>query len=234
MIRRIIGSGIAVLMTLSLAAGAVQAAGPVTEVAEPAKEAPISMPPGPDPEPQPLPEPRITSEQARAYLKEFFLLPAESDRIQLEFNLSSRGKTPVWDLNITIREHNGSMGTTLATVDALTGRILQYSGLGFIPTPVRTGPLMGLRSEADARARAWALVTKMAPERAANLREPEKGAPGDMGLNQPFWGENGTADAYYFSWIEYRNGIPVPFSSISVALHKQTLEYLSLHVNLAD
>ncbi|HYF92335.1 MAG TPA: S-layer homology domain-containing protein [Symbiobacteriaceae bacterium] len=239
MIRRIIGAGIAVLMTLSLAAGAAQAADPVTEVAEPsplaepAKESPIPMPPRPGHEPQPLPEPRITSDQAREYLKAFFVLPAESDRVQLEFNLSSRGTTPVWDLNITISENNGSMGTTLATVDALTGRILQYSGLGFIPTPVRTGPLVGPRSEEDARARAWALVTKMAPERAANLREPEK-APGDMGPYQPFWGENGTADAYHFSWIEYRDGIAVPFSSISVGVHKQTLQYLSLHVNLVD
>ncbi|HWI52899.1 MAG TPA: hypothetical protein VNT01_12245 [Symbiobacteriaceae bacterium] len=141
MFRRIIGAGIAVLMTLSLAAGAVEAADPVTEVTEPAKEAPIPMPPGPGRKPQPLPEPRITSEQARAYLQEFFALPAESDSVQLEFNLSSRGQTPVWDLNITISENHGSMGTTLATVDALTDRILEYSGLGFIPPPIRTGPL---------------------------------------------------------------------------------------------
>lgn len=234
MIRRILGAGIAVLMTLSLAAGAVQAADPVTPAAEPAQEAPIPMPNRPGQESQPVPEPRITSEQARAYLQAYFTLPAESDRVQLEFNLSSHGKTPVWDLNITIRETNGSMGTTLARVDALTGRILQYGGLGFIPTPVRTGPLPGIRSEEDARARAWALVAQMAPERLANLREPAKAEPGHMDPYQPYWGVNGVADAYQFNWIEYRDGIPVPFSSISVAVHKQTLEYLSLNVNLAD
>ncbi|HWI62639.1 MAG TPA: PepSY domain-containing protein, partial [Symbiobacteriaceae bacterium] len=216
MFRRFIGSLTVGLLVVSLLA------------------APVLAEVGAEDKPADRPEPQITSEQAQQRLEEFFTLPKPSTGVELQWGLSSRGAGPVWELNITIREGNGATGFSIATVDAVTGRILSYNGAGAVPGPVRVGPLDPVRTEAEARGRAWALVQKVAPDRAPALHDALPGNPGYISPAYYPWGDTLQADAYQFTWIEHHEGIPVPFSSVTVSVHKQTLEYLSLQVNLAE
>lgn len=222
--RRVTGATLAMLLALGVPAAAVQAAElpPVQTVSAPAP-----------PNPAPLPAPTITSSQAEAALKEFFTLPQRSEQVELQWNLSRLGPKRTWDLRLTVRDANGATGFPLASVDAITGRVLRYGSYGMLPGPVRTGPLGPVRTEDEARARAWSLVQKLAPEKADVLKEAPVGVPGYV---QRFSG-SGVAvagDVYDFTWVEYHDGVPFPGSRVSVGVKKQTLDYAFAYVSLDD
>jgi len=235
MIKRFVSASVAVLLTLSLSAGATAATTVVTEPAREAIAIPTPAPAQPGNEPQPVAEPRITAEQAIERVREYFDVPAETEKLDIETHLSSQGATPIWDVGVTIREGNGSSGFSLAAVDALTGRLLRYHGMGMLPTAVRSGPLTDVKPEEAARERAWALVQKMVPERAADLLPILPDSPFYSRLAAyPYYSEFGAADAYQFTWMEQSGGIPYPTGSVTVSVHKQTLAYLSLNIHLQD
>ena len=227
--RRMTGATLAILLALSVPAAAVRAADPPGAAPPPAMGAPRP------PNPPPRPEPKITSAQAEAALKEFFTLPPKSAKVDWQWNLSNRGDKRVWDLQVTIREGNGAMGFQIASVDAVTGRVLNYGGYGMLPGPVRVGPLGAVHTEDETRVRAWSLVQKLAPDQAAGLMEAPAGTSGYM---QRYYGygymAESTADAYNFTWIESHDGVPFPSSSVSVGVQKQTLDYVFVNVNLVD
>gem|GEM_PF-1691801 len=226
--RRITSAVVAVLLAISIPAGAAQAA-------EQAKVITVTMPASPAQPgaPEPAAEPKVTSAQAEAALRELFTLPEKSAKVDLQWNLSSHGAKPIWELQIMVRDGNGAMSSGIAAVDAVTGRILRYGAYGMLPGPVRTGPLGPVHSEEEARARAWALVQKVVPERAAQLKEAVPGTPGYYPWYYGYGGE-GMGDAYAFNWIEHHDGVPFPNSTVNVVVKKETLEYASLSINLLD
>lgn len=228
--RRVTGAALALLLALGVPAGAARAAG-ASQVAQT-----VTLPAQPY-HPGPLPEPKITSEQAEAALREFFTLPQKSDTLDLQWHLSSQGDKRTWELGVTIREENGSMGSNLAAVDAVTGRVLRYSAYELPPGPLRTGPLAPVHSEAEARARAWSLVQKLVPEQAAVLKEAPVGVSDyihmyyGIGLR---YGFAAAGEAYRFTWAEHHDGVAFPASRVSVSVNSQTLEYLNVDVGLLE
>ncbi len=226
--RRFISAALAGCLLVGAPMGSAWAA----EQTAPAVPAvPQTAPPGEVP-PGPPPEPKITSAQAEAALRELFTLPQKTEKVDLQWQLNRYGQKATWELQVTVREGNGATSFALATVDGITGRVQRYGAFGMLPALVRTGPLSPVRSVAEAREKAWALVQKVAPEKAAVLKEPADGSQ-PMGY-YPYWYGSGPADYYQFTWVEHHDGVPFPASSVSVSVHKSTLEYINLQVNLME
>lgn len=220
--KRFMSAALAAVLLIGAPASALAA-----ETTTPAMPAPT-----PAPEPMPakkLPEPKLTEEQAVDALREFFTVPEKRANFDYHGTLVPEGNKLVWRIEASYRDGNSGMGFTLGAVDAMTGRILQFSGMQWLPHPIRTGPLLNVKSREAALARAEALLQKVAPERFANLKEATELVNGYY-----YAGLENTGDIYNFTWVEYVNGVPFPGSSVTIGVHKQTLEYVSLQVGLMD
>jgi hypothetical protein len=237
--RRFASASIAMLLTIAAPAGAARAA----ESATAQSTAPVPAPPPPPagssttpPQPVPFAEAKITQAEAEAAVTTLFKLPQPSEKVELQWNLSQYGNRLTWELQVNIQETDGSgSGFGLASVDAVTGRVLRYGGYNMIAEPIRTGPLGAPHGMDEARARAWALVQKAAPEKADLLRPAPGGSPNQFEQYYYYgYGAANTGDIYNFTWIEYHDGVPFPASSVSVAVDKQSLDYVNMNVNLLD
>jgi hypothetical protein len=222
-LRRITTGLVLVTLTLASAVGPAWAesssgaAVPAPEVAPPMAPVEIIRP-----------EPKLTKDEAVAKLEQFFTLPEESANVRIEANLSTHGTTPVWDFVLVVQEGNGATGSGIATVDAVTGRILQFNKAYAAPGQIHTGPMDKVRSEAEARAKAIALVQQLRPAEAAglHLQEPESGYDNYYG--------NGATEAYSFTFITEHDAIPYTAGQVQVALDKFTLDCLQFSAQLPE
>ncbi|MDF2630603.1 MAG: Propeptide PepSY amd peptidase [Symbiobacteriaceae bacterium] len=226
--KQFVSATVAAVLVLGIPASALGAEAPpaaVTEQATPAKPAPA---PAPAPAKK-APEPKITEAQALAALQEFFTLPEKRPNFDYQANLAVEGDRMIWRIEATYREQNSTTGFSLGAVDAMTGQILHYAGPQWLPQPIRTGPLTGVKSRESAKARAEALLKKVVPHKFAFLQE---GGPWTSAYY--YGGMEDRGDTYQFVFTEYVNGIPFPGSSVTVGVHKQTLAYESLQVGLME
>jgi len=218
--RRFVTAALAAVLTLGIPASALGA---------PATPAPTT---GPAPAPTPAqtpPRPKVTEAQALAALREFFSIPEKRANFDYQGTLVTEGNKQIWRFEASYRDGNMGMGFTLGAVDAMTGRILQFSGTQMLPRPIRLGRLANEKSREDALVRAEALLKKVVPDRFYRLREATSLV---LGYYNPAIENQG--DVYNFTWVEYVDDIPFPASSVTVGVHKQTLEYVSLQVGLQD
>jgi hypothetical protein len=218
--RRLVTAALAAVLTLGIPASALGAPATPVPTTEPA--------PAPAPAQTP-PRPKVTETQALAALRGFFSIPEKRANFDYQGTLVTEGNKQMWRFEASYRDGNMGMGFTLGAVDAMTGRILQFSGTHMLPRPIRLGRLAYEKSREDAWARAEALLKKVVPDRFDRLREATSLV---LGYYNPAIENQG--DVYTFTLVEYVDDIPFPASSVTVGVHKQTLEYVSLQVGLQD
>lgn len=225
--KRFVTAALATVLMVGIPGSALAAPGEQVIITNatttPAMPAPAPMPA------RETPKPKITEEQALDAVREFFSLPEKRPNFDYRANLTKEGTKLIYRIDATYREGNSTTGFSLGAVDAMTGRILQYSGWQMLPQPIRTGPLTNVESREDAKARAEALLKRVVPDRFASLKE---GGPWQAAY---YYGGNANqGDIYQFVFTEYVNGIPFPSSSVTVGVHKQTLAYMNLNVGLQE
>ncbi|HEY3365765.1 MAG TPA: S-layer homology domain-containing protein [Symbiobacteriaceae bacterium] len=208
--------------------GAALAAG-ISVPAQPAPAGGISTPaqPAPAGKPEKPGEAKttVTKEQALAVIKRYFAIPEGPGTLDAQLN--TREGRATWEITYNIVYDGGGMGFGLGSVDARTGQILRCNVSMPELRPLRTGPLAPARSEADARNKAWALVTEMFPAEAKSLRP----APQGLGGTPYYYGSPWQSDAYDFVWVQYKDDVPLMSSMVEVAVDRQTLDYVSMQSN---
>jgi len=174
----------------------------------------------------PAESPGITKEEALALVRRYFKIPDGPG--SLEVRLETEGNRPVWQFTYWIDRENGRYGRQIGVMDAITGRIRQFSLEDRMLRRPQTGPLGAPHTVEEARERAWALVRELYPEAASTLRP----APEALATPDPFL--EGDSYTYTFEWMEYHNGVPVPSSAVRVSVDRYTLDYISLLANLLE
>ncbi|HWI62683.1 MAG TPA: PepSY domain-containing protein, partial [Symbiobacteriaceae bacterium] len=205
LLRKTGAGALAAVLVLGLSGGAVRAETP-------------PHPPRPGLE-EKGPKPAITRDEALARVKQYFAVPSEGVEIQIQ--LSKWARNPRWEIEV----NDGRQYHQLASVDAVTGRVLSYSAYrpqsrqiyeGAIPVPAEGVPY---------REQAEALVKALAP---AGVFERLRPAEETLGPAAEADGET------HLGWVEYRNGAAVPFSSVSVTIDNATMAVVSYYYNVQD
>ncbi|HLN61510.1 MAG TPA: YcdB/YcdC domain-containing protein [Symbiobacteriaceae bacterium] len=225
---RLIAGAITLVLLAAVPAGA--GAAPASQASVPAV---VEVPAGttaPAPGSKaPAPQAQLTQEEALAKVKAVFKVPEETPSLTIRAYLNQHGDRAVWSFQVDIQMANMGYGYGLAEVDAVTGRILQYTAT--IPEYVKipTGPLPPAKPEEEARAAAWQLVQKLYPDVAPTLKPSNE----TMGYTYYSYPEQ-LANDYRFGWQEYRNGVPVPSSQVMVAVDKATLAPTQVSYSLLE
>jgi len=171
-------------------------------------------------EPPKRPEPKVSEAEALKILQAAFPAFQETEGKHIEAYLNGWGDYISWSFDLS-SDDAWKFGTHLsASVDAMSGRIRQYSRDIFgYEQQIPTGPQAAGRTEAEAQAQAENFLAGLLKDEMAELRLMPMPA-GDG----PLPGENLPNGVYGFVWSQQYNNVPVLDGAVMVVLDKATLE----------
>lgn len=159
--------------------------------------------------------PAISRERAEQIIRDVFLIPADYRRVRADTRTDVSTGLNVWDLQWEPPERpfRGPAPGVLASVDARTGEILQFSYFVEPPAGPGAAPADPIPST-EAQRRAEALIRRLQPREAAEVRPA---APGPSGRGFFGWGSQ-LRLAHTFRWERLVAGVPVQGDGFTVTI----------------